>query len=100
MPGFRETVARFISPREEAEVTPGQELAYSEPLYTTGSQAYKYDPDSLKSRKGHTIYKRMMVDEQVKAVVRFRRDAITGRDYFFQFDQDLFLFSGIPENPK
>jgi SPP1 gp7 family putative phage head morphogenesis protein len=89
MPGLLERLAAFRSPREEAEVTPGQELAYSEPLYTTGSQAYKYDPDALKSRKGHTIYKRMMVDEQVKAVVRFRRDAITGRDFFFQFDQDI-----------
>ena len=43
----------------------------------------KYNPDALIGRKGHDIYKQMRVDEQVKAVVRFKRDAITGRDFQF-----------------
>ena len=41
----------------------------------------KYNPDELIGAKGHTIYRKMMIDEQVKAVVRFKRDAITGRDF-------------------
>lgn len=97
MPGLRETIANFIHPRDETkqdeskEIVPGQEIAYSEPLYSTGSNGYKFDPDELKSRRGASIYRNMMVDEQVKAVVRFRRDAITGRDYYFQFDQGVAL---------
>ncbi len=41
----------------------------------------KYNPDELIGRKGHRIYRQMMLDEQVKAVVRFKRDAITGREF-------------------
>jgi len=43
----------------------------------------KYNPDSLIGQKGHKIYRQMMIDEQVKAVVRFKRDAITGREFQF-----------------
>jgi len=87
MPDYRERIANFLSPREPVkEIKVDQEIAYSESLFNSGSTAYKYDPDRLRSRKGHDIYSRMMFDEQVKAVVRFRRDAITGREYFFQYD--------------
>ena len=44
----------------------------------------KYNPDALIGRHGHGIYKKMMIDEQVKAVVRFKRDAITARDFLFE----------------
>jgi SPP1 gp7 family putative phage head morphogenesis protein len=44
----------------------------------------KYNPDDLIGRKGDRIYRQMMLDEQVKAVVRFKRDAITARDYQFE----------------
>ncbi len=44
----------------------------------------KYNPDDLMGRKGTTIYRKMMLDEQVKAVVRFKRDAITARDWMFE----------------
>jgi SPP1 gp7 family putative phage head morphogenesis protein len=44
----------------------------------------KYNPDDLMGRKGYKIYQRMMTDEQVKAVVRFKRDAITSRDFVFK----------------
>lgn len=48
----------------------------------------KYNPDELISRKGFKIYKQMMLDEQVKAVVRFKRDAITSRDIMFVMPED------------
>jgi SPP1 gp7 family putative phage head morphogenesis protein len=92
MPDLRERIASFLRPQTvPTTVVPGQEIAYSESLFNTGTTAYKYDPDSLRSRKGVDIYNRMLIDEQVKAVVRFRRDAITGREFFFQFDQDVEL---------
>jgi len=43
-----------------------------------------YNPDDLMTRKGYTIYKKMMTDEQVKAVIRFHRDAVTGREWSFE----------------
>ena len=44
----------------------------------------QYNPDDLFKRKGFDIYRKMMVDEQVKAVVRFHRDAVTGRSWKFE----------------
>lgn len=48
----------------------------------------KYNPDELLGRRGATIYKKMMMDEQVKAVVRFKRDAISARGYSFELEDD------------
>jgi len=44
----------------------------------------KYNPDSLVGMKGLLTYKKMSLDEQVKAAAKFRRDAITSRDYTFE----------------
>lgn len=49
----------------------------------------QYNPDDLIGRKGYQIYARMMIDEQVKAVTRFRRDSTTGRDWFFEIEEDM-----------
>lgn len=50
-------------------------------------RAERYNPDSLAARKGGLgIYTKMMQDEQVKAVVKFRRDSIVGRGYEFVFE--------------
>lgn len=46
----------------------------------------KYNPDTLIGRRGQLIYKKMMLDEQVKAAAHFKRDAITSRDWFWEFD--------------
>ena len=51
----------------------------------------KLNPDELIGRKGYKIYRTMLVDEQVKAVVKFKRDAITSRDWYFDFDEDVLL---------
>ena len=51
----------------------------------------KFNPDDLIGRKGFGIYSKMMIDEQVKAVVHFKRDAITSRDFFFEFSKDVDL---------
>lgn len=45
----------------------------------------RYNPDSLIGRKGYAIYSQMMQDEQVKAVVQFRRDAILSPSWELQF---------------
>jgi hypothetical protein len=48
----------------------------------------RYNPDLLAARKGGLrIYQRMQDDEQVKAVMRFKRDSIIGRGYEFAFDE-------------
>lgn len=60
------------------------EVAWSESSMYKGANFPKYNPDGLIGRKGFKVYQRMMTDEQVKAVVRFKRDAVTSRDFTFE----------------
>jgi hypothetical protein len=47
----------------------------------------RYNPDVLASKKGLQIYDDMMVDEQVKAVMNFRRDAVTARKWSLRYEE-------------
>lgn len=62
------------------------DTALSETQIYSGFDFEKYNPDSLIGLKGHAIYKKMMLDEQIKAVVHFKRAATISRDYFFSFN--------------
>lgn len=59
------------------------DTAFAFPSIVSGFDWPTYNPDELIGRQGHRVYERMMTDEQVKAVVRFRRDAVTGRSWRF-----------------
>lgn len=65
---------------------PTADSAWSETSLYRGADFPKYNPDQLLSRKGLGVYAKMMTDEQVKAVVRFKRDAITSRNFEFCCD--------------
>lgn len=45
----------------------------------------RYNPDDLIGKRGYAIYARMMVDEQVKAVVQFKRDAVLAPGWVLEF---------------
>lgn len=51
----------------------------------------RYNPDSLVQRHGLRIYAKMMLDEQVKAAVTFKRDAVTSRDWVLDWPADTTL---------
>ena len=74
------------SPEQDKAVKQG-DVAWSESTLYGTSDFQKYNPDNLIGRKGFAIYRKMMLDEQVKAVVKFKRDAITSRDHLFQFPE-------------
>lgn len=69
-------------PTIEKSVVGHAEIAWAESKLYRGNIP-KYNPDQLMGRHGTSIYKKMMIDEQVKAVIRFKRDAITARDFQF-----------------
>ncbi len=75
-------------PLEVAKPDMMTDIAWSMSNLYTGSDFPKYNPDDLMSRKGVKIYKVMMTDEQIKAVVRFKRDAITSRAYSFECEHE------------
>lgn len=67
---------------------PVGEVAWSDSSIYGAKDFPKYNPDSLMGIRGATIYKKMMLDEQIKAVVHFKRDAITARKYYFEMDKE------------
>lgn len=56
-----------------------------------GVLGQRWNPDDLVGKRGLDIYKRMMVDEQVKAVTEFKLDAIIARGFEFTFDESTQL---------
>jgi len=78
----------FKATPEKKVVLPSNDVAWSESIMYNGKDFPKYNPDDLIGTKGAGIYRKMMRDEQVKAVTRFKRDAITSRDYMFIVDKD------------
>ena len=65
------------------ERRPDQVTTYD--LLSTSTIGYRTNPDTLVGRHGLAIYSRMANDEQVKAVLNFKRDAITARGWQFAF---------------
>lgn len=62
---------------------PDQVTTYD--LLSTATVGYRANPDRLVGQRGLAIYSRMAEDEQVKAVLNFKRDAITARGWQFKF---------------
>ena len=85
------TIAHYLAPTDK--VPNSDETAMAEAYSTLyGSDQFsKYNPDDLITTKGYKIYAEMMQDEQVKAVVNFKRDAITSRKFSFKFADDVKL---------
>ena len=67
----------------------GVEVAVSESsMFYTPGDFPKYNPDDLIGRKGAAIYKKMYRDEQIKACLKFKADAILSRGYVFDLDYE------------
>lgn len=70
-----------MSPVTEGEIGWGNSAIYG------AGDFEKYNPDDLIGRKGWDVYSRMMHDDQIKAVMAFKKSAITSRGYFFNKDE-------------
>lgn len=89
--GFFSAARSLFQPQPQPQAEPKTEpAAWSDTdLLGAGSLQFpRYNPDELIGRKGFKIYRKMMIDEQVKAVIKFKRDAITARDWYFELDTD------------
>jgi len=74
-------------PPVEAPITPqplDEVAGFEKSFFNFGP---RYNPDRLVGQKGIEVYDRMRVDEQVKAVMNFKRDAITARGWMFSYDE-------------
>lgn len=65
-----------------------QSIAYAgSTLYGQGLNWPRYNPDILLTRQGLQVYDNMANDEQVKAVLKFKRDAVLSRAWAFVYDE-------------
>lgn len=81
-----------IIPIRQTEPAKLDEVAYWErSLYAIGASFPRFNPDSLVRHKGLAVYYEMRADEQIKAVMQFKRDAIFGRGWSFTYDYDTDL---------
>lgn len=63
-----------------------------ESVYSVGqTQWWRVNPDQLVRNKGLRIYALMMLDDQVKAVTNFKRDAVVSRGWTLSFDDQSTL---------
>lgn len=83
---FLRSEERELTPEELAILANQNSIAWSET--SAFLQSRKYNPDDLIGRKGPRIYRNMMMDEQVKAVVEFKISSIMGRDWYFELDPE------------
>ena len=56
-------------------------------LYGKGS-IQRYNPDSLIANKGYKVYRTMMLDDQVKACLRFKQYSVISRAYYFDVKEN------------
>ena len=76
-----------IFQKKETAVNPsGKEIGWGNSAIYAAGDFEKYNPDDLIGRKGWQVYARMMHDDQIKAVMAFKKSAVTSRGYFFDKD--------------
>lgn len=87
--------AAKVAAKEYAQDTPEYAAqlitAYQNSVLYAPSSFPRYNPDILVTRRGLEIYDDMMVDEQVKAVYTFRRDAVTARKWSLRYEESSTL---------
>lgn len=88
-------VAKLPSAKNKAASQPNLQVVSIENSTLIGQRQFeRYNPDQLSNRKGGlALYKKMLDDEQVKAVVDFKRAATLGNGWQFAFDEDVNLSS-------
>lgn len=84
-------IAKIIAApvEEQKELIPVTgEIGSADVLTLYGTKFTKYNPDSLIGNKGYDVYRKMMLDDQVKAVVQLKCMAVASRAYYFDADED------------
>jgi SPP1 gp7 family putative phage head morphogenesis protein len=60
---------------------------FSTSIYSSGAFT-QYNPDELLTSKGFKIYRRMMIDDQIKACLRFKQYSVISRGWYFDIQED------------
>jgi len=79
---------RPIAMADKPPAPPTGEIGWENSVLYGARDFAKYNPDDLVSRRGADIYRKMMRDDQVKSVMRFKQHAVISRGWFFDVPKD------------
>ena len=94
MAGFIERFSRAFRAQPAVEPVRASDyppISVERPQFLAGASFPRYNPDELVRRKGLQIYAKMRLDEQIKAVVTFKRDAVLSRGWTFEYEKESTL---------
>lgn len=89
--GFIDNVKKLFADNKEGASEPDTgEVGFYQPLLLNYNRNdfTRYNPDQLIANKGAGIYKKMMRDDQIKAVAEFKQSAILSRGFYFDVKND------------
>jgi SPP1 gp7 family putative phage head morphogenesis protein len=72
----------------DSPVKSGVELGFYDSAIYSPSHFGAYNPDELLYNKGVGVYAKMKNDDQVKAVLEFKTQAVASRNFFFDIDEE------------
>lgn len=81
-------IAKFKSQPKEGPAPNTTEIGFADSVLYGARDFQKFNPDALIANKGYQVYRKMMLDDQVKAVTEFKRAAVISRGYYFDVDVD------------
>ncbi len=64
------------------------ELAWADSLFFGAVPLERWNPDELQARHGNRVYRRMLEDDQIKALLAFKRAAVISRPWSFRLPRD------------
>jgi SPP1 gp7 family putative phage head morphogenesis protein len=75
-------------PDKDGKPPQGEIGWFDSQIYNALKDFTAYNPDELLRNKGYGIYRKMMMDDQVKSMNHFKRQAVISRKYYFDVDED------------
>ena len=81
-------IVKYFSQETITDKPQETEISYDNSVCYTSRDFQKYNPDDLLWKKGLDVYDRMLLDDQVKAVIEFKIHAVSCRGYTFEASDD------------
>ena len=80
--------SRNRSSTAERQSEPG-EVAWAEGMFFSSVPMERWNPDELIWRRGFRIYRKMLLDDQVRALISLKQAVIVSRKWRFDAESDL-----------
>lgn len=84
--GDRTAAPAPVGFQEQTDRPEGGEVGWAEGMFFGQVPLERWNPDELLNRQGQSIYHRMLLDDQVRALLNLKRSVISSRNWSFRFN--------------